>query len=755
MKKTFCLIFTLIVFNSFLTAQKLYFPRIAPNDSVSLEKVLPDLAQRILTIYKSKNNRKNYLHNRFILQILTSHYNDALTSIDSLRSLYKLDKTMYPDLQYLQYEIFCRARLMENSSAVTFNEGFRRCFNLGFGSLDDKQALKMYTAFLTRNGINELYQNVQDLLSSFPGDSISMDEALSLCADYNVYQVFKVIEPLARPLLNQDTNNRYIIEDSVMIKTRDGALISALVARKREITIPQCSILQFTIYARKYPNGLGLLLDPAANGYISVVGYTRGKAYSPNEIIPYEFDGRDAYDVIDWISKQPWSNGKVGMFGGSYNGFTQWASTKKLHPALKTIVPSASAAPGLDVPMTNNVFMSFVFPWIYYVTNNKYLDISNYIKTEMWDSVNTKWYNLGRPYNSLDTILGNPSKIYQRWLEHPSYDKYWQDMIPYKKEFAKISIPVLTTTGYYDGGQIGAMYYYREHLKYNKNATHYLLIGPFGHYGSQSYPDLVYNGYTIDTIANIPIHDIIYEWFDYILKGGVKPAVLKDKINWEVMGANEWKHAPSLNKMSNDVLKLYFNTNNSKTNFILSSQKSLKRGFIEENIDFADRSTINNYNHENHILYDTLDTGGGITFVSEPLKEATCISGAFSGKLQLSLNKKDLDFSLVFYELMPDGRYFYLSYFMGRASYARDITKRYLLNPERRQIVTFTNSYITSKKLSVGSRIIIVLNINKSPNEQINYGTGKDVSLESIKDAKTPLKVKWYNSSYIKIPTIK
>ena len=644
---------------------------------------------------------------------------------------------------------------MEISSGVSFNEGFRQNFQSGFGSLDDKQALYMYTAFLTRNSINELYQNVHGLLSRLSNDSISINEALTICADYNVYQVFKVIEPLAKPLLSQDNYKRYIIEDSVMIKTRDGAFISALVARKRSITIPQSSILQFTIYASKYPGGLSLLLDPVANGYISVVGYTRGKAYSPNEVIPYEYDGRDVYDVIDWISRQPWSNGKVGMFGGSYNGFTQWASTKNLHPALKTIVPSASAAPGLDVPMTNNVFMSFVFPWIYYVTNNKYLDISYYNDTAMWNSVNKKWYNLGKPFNSLDTILGHPSKIFQRWLEHPSYDKYWQDMIPYKKEFAKINIPVLTTTGYYDGGQIGAMYYYREHLKYNKNATHYLLIGPFGHYGSQSYPDVVYNGYTIDPVANIPIHDIIYQWFDYILKQGIKPAILKDKINWEVMGANEWKHAPSLSKMNNDVLKLYLNNSGSRTNYKLSSRKPLKNGFVEENIDFADRSTINNYDHEYHILYDTLDTGNGITFVSEPLKEAISINGAFSGELQLSLNKKDIDFSLVLYELMPDGKYFYLSYFMGRASYARDITQRYLLKQEKKQIVSFTNSYITGRKLSVGSRIIIVLNINKSQNEQINYGTGKDVSLENIGDAKTPLKIKWYNSSYVKIPILK
>jgi len=63
------------------------------------------------------------------------------------------------------------------------------------------------------------------------------------------------------------------------------------------------------------------------------------------------------------------------MFGGSYNGFTQWASMKeKLHPALKTIVPYVANRPGMGVPMENNVFINPNYDWSFYVGNNKYLD---------------------------------------------------------------------------------------------------------------------------------------------------------------------------------------------------------------------------------------------------------------------------------------------------------------------------------------------------------------------------------------------
>ena len=117
-------------------------------------------------------------------------------------------------------------------------------------------------------------------------------------------------------------DSTYITQDSVLIKTRDGAFVSVIVARKKGIVTPQPCILQFSIYVR--PADINTRCKDAVNhGYVGVVGYTRGKNLSPGEPRPYEFDGRDVYDVIDWITKQPWSNGKVGMYGGSYNGFTQ------------------------------------------------------------------------------------------------------------------------------------------------------------------------------------------------------------------------------------------------------------------------------------------------------------------------------------------------------------------------------------------------------------------------------------------------
>jgi len=147
-----------------------------------------------------------------------------------------------------------------------------------------------------------------------------------------------------------------VVDDQVLIKMHDGGILSATVVRPREAA-PLPTLLTLNIYtdpARFRDEGARL----TARGYVSVIADTRGKRLSPDPIEPYEHEAADAYDVIDWIAHQPWSNGKVGMLGGSYSGFTAWAATKRLHPALKTIAVSAAAIPGLGLPMYNNVFLS-------------------------------------------------------------------------------------------------------------------------------------------------------------------------------------------------------------------------------------------------------------------------------------------------------------------------------------------------------------------------------------------------------------
>jgi putative CocE/NonD family hydrolase len=551
---------------------------------------------------------------------------------------------------------------------------------------------------------------------------------------------------------SEGLKNAYDIQDSVMIKTSDGAYISAIVVRKKGISVPKPVILQYTIYVRDKGRDIKSLKEAADKDYVGVIAYSRGKRFSPDEIFPYENDANDAYDVIDWVSKQEWCNGTLGMYGGSYNGYTQWAACKKTHPALKTIVPYVANRPGMGLPMENNIFINPNYEWSFFVGNNKYLDTIAGNDRQRFRKMQFKWWDTGVAYKRMDSIDGSANKHFQRWITHPSFDEYWQKMAPYKEEFAQINIPVLAFDGYYNDSQNSGLYYIRELQKYNPKTPAYVIIGPYDHFGTQIGGKIELRDYKVDSTAIIDIKKITYQWFDYILKNREKPEFLKDKINYEVMGTNEWRSAPSLDKMANGFLKLYLTNNKSGKFYSLDPKKPGKKGYLPQEVAFSDRQTANNDYYPDPIVRKEIDTTSGYIFVSTPLEEPLLVNGSFLGEIKASINKKDMDIGVTLYEVMPNGEYFHLSYFLGRASYAKDITKRNLLKPDKIESIPFSNTHLISKQLIKGSRLLVVINVNKNAFSQLNYGTGNEVSDETIKDAKEPLKIKWYNDSFISIP---
>jgi hypothetical protein len=114
----------------------------------------------------------------------------------------------------------------------------------------------------------------------------------------------------------------------------------------------------------------------------------------------------------------------------------------------------------------------------------------------------------------------------------------------------------------------------------------------------------------------------------------------------------------------------------------------------------------------------------------------------------------DTDLNIILFERLASGAYIRLfsPTYEFRASYAGDRVHRHLLKAGERQELTFKSERMTSRQLQPGSRLVMVLGINKRPDREINYGTGGDVSEESIADGKVPLKIRWHNDSYIDIP---
>ena len=382
------------------------------------------------------------------------------------------------------------------------------------------------------------------------------------------------------------------------------------------------------------------------------MGLTRGKGCSPDKPVPYEHDGSDAAAMIDWISRQTWSDGRVGMYGGSYEGFTQWAAAKHMPKALKALMPSVTVAPGIDVPMEGNVFQTFVYYWPFY-TDDEQDSRRRALQRPgalVADEPRVVCHRSGLPRSGQDRRHAQPVL---RPLARPSelrlvlagHDPLPEGVCPHRH-------PGPDHDRLLRRRQIGALYYFSQHHEYLPGAEHYLLIGPYDHvrgqrgtFGRLGNPLTVLQGYETDPVAQIDLGELRYQWFDYVFKGGAKPPILKDKVNYEVMGANEWQHAPSLAAMGNQTLRFHLSAE--KTGDYLPAQRTEARGqsLRPAEVDLADRTDIDRVFPGGGIVDKELNHWNGIVFVSDPFRKPTELSGLFSGRLDFIANKKDLDFA--------------------------------------------------------------------------------------------------------------
>lgn len=773
--KAFLLLLFIAVSPVWVAASDFEFHPPATAGDASTPAVMRDLAERLIPVYQEADPDR-YLANLSALQMVAGNYAAAYVSRQSLRDRRRRVDMAKSVGRAMIYDMYAHAKAMEAENQLPFAEGFAKVFREMVPRLDDPDAYAMTRWLETpapqyREALQKLFDRHRT------NDGVGQTEAVELIWAYLSFDAYRTFGPLVGALDAEDDQRRYTVSET-LIETA-GTSISAVVIRPTSLAKPLPTLLEFTIsdsqnYAR----------ECAAHGYVGVVAYARGKGKIPRRVVPYQHDGDDARAVINWIAKQPWSDGRVGMYGDGYSGFTAWAAAKRPPPALKAISTSASNAPGINFPMAGNIFQNSAYRWSSRVTNTKAADEHSYDDDALWRALDQKWYRSGKRYRDMGSLYGKPNPIFIRWLNHPSYDRYWQKMVPYRKEFALINMPVLTTTGYYAASEPGDLYYFTEHLRYNPHADHTLVIGPYDDKMMQHKPAAALHGYQLDAAALADLHELRFQWFDHVLNGGTPPALLKDRVNYEVMGANEWRHAPSLEAMATASLRFYLEatagpsqrlTQRKKMDAVKQTPSAAKHmpsavkhtpsaaqaastakqtaSFVKQTVSFVDRTDAG-WTPPAALVGKSPEIHNGTLFLSERMTKPTEFNGLFSGRLDFAVNKMDMDVTIALYELLANGNYVRLfgpSYDF-RASYARDRVHRHLLKAGERQTLMFKSERITSRRLETGSRLALVLGINKRPDREINYGLGNDVSEESLADGRIPLKIRWYGDSYLDIP---
>ncbi|WP_293376207.1 CocE/NonD family hydrolase [Phenylobacterium sp.] len=214
-----------------------------------------------------------------------------------------------------------------------------------------------------------------------------------------------------------------------------------------------------------------------AHGYAVVIQDTRGRGDSEGTFDFFFPEAQDGYDTIEWLAAQPWSNGRVCTLGISYMGTVQWLAAKERPPHLVCMAPSSPAGDFLqELPSAGGAFkMGWALKFLSDLTGHLAEGPSQGVVD--WEKVYAH-----RPLITADEALGRSVPLYRTFLQHDTMDAYWRRIQLGPDDFAKIDIPVLTTTGWFDGDQIGALYDWRGYTGRPGGVRDaFLVIGPWTH----------------------------------------------------------------------------------------------------------------------------------------------------------------------------------------------------------------------------------------------------------------------------------
>ena len=485
----------------------------------------------------------------------------------------------------------------------------------------------------------------------------------------------------------------------------------------------------------------------ARHGYAFVLVDARGRGNSGGAFEPFANEACDGHDVVEWLARQPWCNGKVAMWGGSYAGFDQWATAKEFPRHLATIVPAAAAHPGVDFPGDSNIFSSYLVRWLTF-TAGRTPNAKLFGDEAFWIARYRRRYLEHRPFAELDAIAGHPSPVFQRWLTHPTPDAYYDAMVPAAEHYARLDLPVLTVTGHYDDDQSGALAYYERHMRHGSaagKARHYLVMGPWDHAGTRT-PAREVGGLSFGPASLVDLNALHKDWYDWTMKGGSKPKFLEKRVAYYVAGADKWKYADQLDDVGTGRRTFYLHSDGRTGDALHSgSLRPDKPGdeppdrYTYDPLDTRpaelERAEVKNVYTDQRRALNLY--GNGLVYHSAPLAEAMEVSGRFKLTLWITLDVPDTDFQADVSEIRADGSCVLLASGLQRARYRESLRRAKPVPPGEVVRYEFTSFNWISREVAAGSRLRLVVSSPNTIYLQKNYNGGGDVSRETAKDART------------------
>jgi putative CocE/NonD family hydrolase len=501
-------------------------------------------------------------------------------------------------------------------------------------------------------------------------------------------------------------------------------------------------------------------------GYAVVVQDVRGRYASAGEFRPYQNEGHDGYDTIEWAAKQLWSNGKIGTFGLSYPGAVQWLAAVEDPPHLRAMVPAMTFSTPQNFFYAGGAWDMSWMEWIwdniaYDARIKKNLQGPRTYKESLaaWKDVGPKMQD-ALPLRDVTELKG-VAPYYLDWLNHPADDSWW-DWCELRNKYGGVHAAVLNLSAWYDDnyGPEGATTNFAGLLKARGQEGHpqsSLLLGPWVH-GVDETAKTKSGEREFGQHAAIDYDDVILNWMDHYLRGVNNDVEHAKPVRYFVMGNNEWRESEAW-PPSADQTSYYLSgiTTGAHVGGLTTKAPAAEEQFTAFVSDPAN-PVRNSYESSGAHDYRGLEKRGDVlTFDSAVLDRDTEVTGPIKAEIYVSCDCRDLDLWVRLLDVAPDGTAFNLmspGLDVQRASY-RDLKRgRQLLNPEQIYELTL-DRLITSNVFQKGHRIRVQISATFFPNFSRNLHNGE---LESVSSKMQKANIRIYHDkahpSHIVLPVV-
>lgn len=522
------------------------------------------------------------------------------------------------------------------------------------------------------------------------------------------------------------------IERNVEARMRDGVVLRADIYRPKAEG-KYSVLLERTPYDKR--GEIDFAPGAAARGFVVIVQDVRGRYMSDGEWYTFKHEGNDGYDSVEWAAALPYSNGKVGMWGGSYVGATQLLAAITQPPHLAGLCPVVTASNyhdgwtyqgGAFEQWFNQSWTTGLVP----DTLSRRTRDSNAM-TWAWNLPLSNYPNLG------DVEMASLAPYYQDWLQHPADDEYWKRW-SIEANHAKIQVPAMHIGGWYDIFQGGTLRNYTGIKAHGANDAarrgQRLIIGPWWHGPSDGKAGDVDFG----NEGKGDMGELMLRWYDHLLRGVANGLEKEKPVKIFVMGTNTWREENDW-PLARATATRYYLHSSGKAN-TLSGDGSLS-------VDMPGGEAADTY------VYDPADPapthGGGLccdsvhqpaaardqrpvearpdvlVFTTPAFTSDVEVTGPLSLELYAASSAVDTDFTAKLVDVWPNGYAQNLTDGILRARYRNSQEKAELLNPGEAYKFTI-DVWSTANVFRAGHRMRLEVSSSNFPRFDRNLNTGED-----------------------------